>query len=103
MTLLLTVFAAVVSTIVWYANDNRKKLMMGPLCWMFWGAALMWLVDAIFEYREIGAEYFTPSAADMLNDTYLGFSVIALAMVIWVVALLWKDPQGVVKAALASK
>jgi len=103
MTLLITVFAAVISTVAWYTNSARSKMMLGTLCWLFWGAALMWLVDAIFEYREIGAEYFTPSVKDMINDTYLGFSVIALGMVIWLVALLWKDPEGVVKAALSRK
>jgi hypothetical protein len=103
MTLLLTVFAAIISTIVWYLNGNKRKLMVGTLCWMFWGAALMWLVDAIAEYAEVGAEYFTPSPADMLNDSYLGLSVIALAMVIWLVVLLVKDPEGIVKAALFKK
>ena len=70
------------------------------LCYMFWGAYLMWLCDAIFEYIELRAEYFTPAAEDMLNDAFLGFSVIALALVIWVVVLLVKDPLGTVKANL---
>ena len=103
MTLLLTVFAAVASTVAWYMNANNRKMMVGTLCWLFWGASLMWLVDAVFEYREVGSAYFTPSAADMLNDTYLGLAVIALGMVIWIVALLLKDPEGVVKSALSHK
>ena len=103
MTLLLTALAAVISTLVWYGNANRRKYMIGTLCWMFWGATLMWLVDAVAEYRELGAEYFTPSAADMLNDSFLGLSVIVLAMIIWMVVLLWKDPEGIVKAALLQK
>ena len=70
---------------------------------MFWGASLMWLGDAIFEYMELGAEYFTPAAADMLNDLFLGLSVIALALVIWLVILLVKDPKGVVRAQLFKK
>ena len=63
----------------------------------------MWLGDAIFEYAEIGAEYFTPAAADMLNDAFLGFSVVALGLVIWLVILLIKDPKGSVRAALKKK
>ena len=63
----------------------------------------MWLVDAITEYIELGAEYFTPEAADMLNDAFLGLSVIALAMVIWIVVLLIKDPEGIVRKELFSK
>ena len=60
----------------------------------------MWLIDAIFEYNELGAEFFTPAPLDMLNDFYLGLSVVALGMIIWLVILIFKDPKGVVKAAL---
>lgn len=63
----------------------------------------MWLVDAIAEYIELGAAYFTPEPADMLNDLFLGLSVVALALVIWLVILLIKDPKGTVKAALFQK
>ncbi len=99
MTLLLTVFAAVIVTAVWYKHSDGK-MMLGLLCWMFWGASIMWLVDAIFEYAELGAAYFTPEIADMVNDAFLGLSVIALALVIWIVALLIKDPKGTVRAKL---
>lgn len=67
---------------------------------MLWGASLMWLGDAIFEYAEIKSEYFSPSPADMINDGFLGLSVIALAMVIWVAYILIKDPKGTVRTAL---
>ena len=99
MTLLLTVFAAVITTVIWYRRkDDSMKL--GILIFMFWGASLMWLVDALFEYAELKAAYFTPALEDMINDTFLGLSVIALALVIWVVHLLITDPKGTVKAAL---
>lgn len=103
MTLLTTVFAAVITTAVWYKNAPDNKMNLGILCWMYWGASLMWLVDAIFEYAELKAEYFTPEAADMLNDLFLGLSVVALGMVIWIVVLLIKDPKGVVKNAILRK
>ena len=61
----------------------------------------MWLVDAIFEYAELRAEYFTPALDDMINDTFLGFSVVALALVIWIVFVLIKDPKGVVRKSLS--
>lgn len=84
MTLLITVFAAAIATIVWYTHEN-SKLRTGRLCLMYWGASLMWLVDAAVEYMELGADYFTPTAIDMLNDAYLGLSVVALGLVIWLV------------------
>ena len=102
MTLLITVFAAVITTAIWY-RKNDATMLLGPLCWMFWGASIMWLVDAIFEYAELKAEYFTPAPADMLNDAFLGLSVVALALIIWVVILLIKDPRGTVRARLTRK
>ena len=96
MTLLLTVFAAVITTAIWY-QKNDKTLQLGLLCWMFWGASLMWLVDAIFEYAELKAEYFNQAFADILTDTLLGVSVVVLGLVAWVIILLIKDPKGVIR------
>ncbi|MBQ6430569.1 MAG: hypothetical protein IJJ99_01645 [Oscillospiraceae bacterium] len=103
MTLLTTVFAAFICTIIWYKNAPKSEMKVGILCWMFWGASLMWLVDAIFEYAELGAAYFTPAPVDMLNDLFLGLSVVALGLIIWLVILLIKDPKGVIKTALFKK
>lgn len=102
MTLLITIFAAIISTVVWYCSERARALKAGILCYLFWGASLMWLVDAVFEYIELGAEYFLPSAEDMLNDAFLGFSVVALALIIWVAVMLIKDPDGIVKKNMAS-
>lgn len=101
MTLLIAVFAAIISTVLWYVSKSDMKL--GTLSLMYWGASLMWLVDAIDEYIEIGAEYFTPAAADMLNDAYLGFSVVALGLIIWLVIVLIKDPKEKIKKTLIKK
>ena len=103
MTLITTVFAAIICTVIWYRNAPESQMHTGVLCWMYWGASLMWLIDAVFEYLEIHEEYFTPSPADMLNDFYLGLSVVALGLIIWLVILLVKDPKGVIKASLFQK
>ena len=103
MTLLVTVFAAVISTVVWYKSEKDGGMMPGVLSLMYWGASLMWTVDAIFGFAEDGAAFFTPKPAEMLNDLYLGLSVVALGLVIWLVILLVKDPKGRVKAALLRK
>ena len=65
MTLLITLIAAVIITIVWYTSPKARKLKVGLMCYMYWGASIMWLVDALFEYKEQGAGYFTPATADM--------------------------------------
>ena len=103
MTLLVTVFAAVISTIVWYMSEERSELRLGTLCLMYWGASLMWFVDAVFEYAELKAEYFRPAMADMMNDLFLGLSAVALGLMIWLVILLIKDPKGVIRDMLLTK
>ena len=103
MTLLTSVFAAIICTIIWYKNAPKNEMKVGILCWLYWGASLMWLIDAVFEYIELGAEYFTPEPADMLNDFYLGLSVVALGLIVWLIILLIKDPKKVIRTALFKK
>lgn len=103
MTLLVTAFAAIISTVLWYKRAPQDEYKISVLCWLYWGASLMWLVDAVFEYAELKAEYFSPAPADMLNDLFLGLSAVALGLVIWLVILLVRDPKGVVKSAFFKK
>lgn len=103
MTLLITLFAAVIATVVWYRHAPQDEWKVSTLCFLYWGASIMWFVDAIFEYAELHAAYFTPSVEDMLNDAFLGLSVVALGLVIWLVVLLVKDPKGALRAVLFKK
>ena len=97
MTLLITALAAIISTILWYVNEKARFLKVGILCYEFWGASLMWLVDAVYEYLELEELYFSPAGQDMLNDTFLGLSVVVLGLIIWLIILLLKDPEHVIK------
>ncbi|MCR4688149.1 MAG: hypothetical protein K5745_01210 [Saccharofermentans sp.] len=101
MTLLICSFAAAIATVCWYVS--RRDLKLGSLALIYWGASLMWLVDSVVEYIELGAEFFAPAAADMLNDAFLGASVVVLGLIIWVVMLLIKDPAGKLKTSLQGK
>lgn len=100
MTLLIALTAAVAVTVVWYSSPKARQLKIGLMCYMFWGASVMWVVDALSEYKELGAAYFTPAAVDMLNDSFLGLSVVALGCTVWLCALIISDPKGVIKDTL---
>ena len=100
MTLLVSLIAAIIVTILWYTNPTFRKLKGGILIWLFWGASLMWFADAIFEYIELGSDYFNPSSSDMLNDAFLGLSIVVLALIIWIIYMLIKDPLGTIKQEL---
>jgi hypothetical protein len=102
MTLLITTFAAVIATMKWYTSKD-DSLKVGTLALIYWGAALMWSVDAVFEYMELGAEFFTPATEDMINDAFLGVAAVALGLIIWMVMVLIRDPRGKVRAALLKR
>lgn len=42
----------------------------------------------LFEYSELKTAYFTPTPTDMLNDGFLGVSVITIGMMIWLFLLI---------------
>lgn len=102
MTLLITTFAAIIATMKWYTSKD-DSLKIGTLALIYWGAALMWSVDAVFEYMELRAEFFTPATEDMINDAFLGVAAVALGLIIWMVMVLVKDPRGKVRAALQKR
>lgn len=103
MTLLIACIAAVSATVIWYVSGRARTLRVSTLALMYWGASLMWLVDAVAEYVDLRADYFQPAASDVLNDTFLGLSAVVLGLVIWLVSVLVHDPEGTLRAALLRK
>lgn len=97
MTLLITIIAAVIATILWYFIDKRKDYKLGTLSLVFWGASLMWFMDFVFEYAELKADYFNQGIRDLLNDSLLGIAVVTLGVFVWLTVLMIKDPKGVIK------
>ena len=98
MTLLITVIAAIAASILWYSSEKRDTYKLGTLALIYWGASLMWFMDFVFEYAELKADYFVQSFADILNDSLLGLTVVALGLIVWFIVLLIKDPKGVLRA-----
>lgn len=103
MTLLIACLSAICVTVIWYTSEKARAYEIGTLCYLYWGATIMWFVDAIYEYLELRAEYFAPAIEDMVNDAFLGVSVVAFGLVIWLIILLVKDPSGVVRSRIASR
>lgn len=104
MTLLITVIAACTATVIWYSSPRARTMKIGTLALTYWGASLMWLVDAVAEYIHEGAEsYFSPAPADMLNDAFLGLSACTLGVVIWLAAVIIKDPANVIRGGSSEK
>lgn len=97
MCLLITIFAALVFSFLWYTHAKNDSLLFKVPTAIFWGASLMWLIDAVFEYIELKEEFFQQPFADLLNDGILGLCVVAIGLVAWLVVLVVKDPKKVLK------
>ncbi len=93
MWLILTAFAAIITTIVWYVKSPDDKYKLGLLSLAFWGATIMWLVDHVMAFITEGGEFFETS----LDASMLGISVIVFALAVWLAVLLVSDPKGVLK------
>ena len=91
MYFIITAIAAIVSTIIWYVNAPNDKYKLSTLCFIFWGATLMWLVDHVMAYLMEGGEFFEIST----DATLLGVNVVLLGLLLWIIVLLVKDPKGV--------
>jgi len=83
MWLLLTAFAALVATALWRASAPGDKYKLGFLSLIYWGATLMWLVDHVMAYVQEGGPFFDFSA----QAVWVGVSVIALGLLVWLVRL----------------
>lgn len=115
MTLLVTLFAAIISTLVWYIKkekDHKDTYSIVALVYMYWGASLMWLVDLIIEYSQDGSGLFMPEVVEndlqqtllnqkvffygAMNDLALGFACVGLGLLIYLGILIIKDPKKVI-------
>lgn len=93
MCLLITLLAAIISTIVWYVNAPESKLKLRTLSLMYWGAALMWTVDGFFAIAE-GESFLDLS----INDALLGLLITICGLLAWLLILLYNDPKKVLSA-----
>ncbi len=99
MWLILTAFAAIITTILWYVKAPEDKYKLGTLSLAFWGATIMWLIDHILAYLTEGGEFFELNQ----DATMLGVSVIIFALVIWLFILLISDPKNVIRSIFQKK
>ena len=94
MCLIITAFAAVITTIIWYFSVHKVNAKLGMLALMYWGASIMWLVDGFFCVAD-GESFLDLSGSDAL----LGLLIVLCGLVAWVISLLISDPLDVISFA----
>lgn len=100
MTLVITLLAAAIATIAWYAAGPKSTMKIGALALMYWGAGLMWVVDGIACLAKGEAFIEIADTAAMLDDAILGGVVVVAGLVAWAIYLLIKDPKGTLRNSL---
>lgn len=98
MFLLITASAAVVSTIIWYIHAAQDTYKVSTLCFIYWGATIMWTVDRIMACFN-GAAFFEMT----LDAALLGITVVLCGLAAWLVIFVFKGPKGILKMILTGK
>ncbi|MFA6308874.1 MAG: hypothetical protein WC677_03910 [Clostridia bacterium] len=96
MFLIITGLAAVVSTIIWYVQAPKDTYKISTLCFIYWGATLMWLVDHVIANINEGGAFFEIN----LDATMLGVTVFLIGLLAWMIMLLVNDPKKVFRVLL---
>lgn len=79
MYLLMTAAAAVVATLLWRKNVGEDRHDFKFLSLVYWGAALMWLMDVVMVWPEEGLAAVEIS----LDASLLGLASVALGLLLW--------------------
>ncbi len=89
MWFIVMLFMAIMSTLVWYIWDHGDEYRMDILVLISWGTTIMVFADHLMGYLEEGIFLDTS-----LNALILGIIMALVALLLWVIALLIKDPKG---------
>jgi hypothetical protein len=92
MYFILTAFAAIVTTILWYRISD-DKVPLSTLCFIYWGAALMWFVDHVIAFMTEGGAFFEIT----LDATLLGIIVVLCGFFSWLLFTFVKVTRGTLK------
>jgi hypothetical protein len=86
VTLLITAAAAVLVTVLRFSRPGvSSRSRLGALALIYWGATLMWCVDALVE----GGGFFAfGDGRAMMDDSLLGLSVVVLGLFVWLIVQL---------------
>jgi hypothetical protein len=99
MYFIITALAAIVVSLIWYFKASGKKYKLSLLCFIYWGATIMWLIDHVVAYLSEGGAFLELS----MDATLLGFAVVIFGLFIWLMALLFTDPKGIFQKLLKAK
>jgi len=84
-------FAVVITIALWYSRAESDVYMLKLLSLILWGATIMVFIDHLASYLVEGGEFLEMSP----NVLVLGFVMLLRALMLWELALIIKDPKGI--------
>ncbi|MEL9940577.1 MAG: hypothetical protein QW348_05895 [Ignisphaera sp.] len=91
MWLLILAYAAAISTMLWYSKAENDVYGYKYLAAILWGATIMVFIDHLYSYFSEGGEFMEIS----VDAAVLGFSMLLIAILIWILIVFIKDPRKV--------
>lgn len=98
MYFIITALAAIVATVFWL-KISEDKYKLSRLCFIYWGATLMWFVDHVIAFLLEGGSFFEIT----LDATLLGITVVLCGLLAWGVLIFLKGNKGVINKILHLK
>lgn len=92
MWLVILSLAAAIVTALWYTKDDGTY-KLGFLSMILWGTVIMVFVDHVMGYLFEGGEFLETT----VDATILGGVLVTVALIVWEVVLLFKDPKEKLK------
>ncbi len=80
---------AVIVTAIWYIKEDSDSYNLGFLTLILWGTTIMVFVDHVMGYIMEGGEFIEMTK----NATVLGIVLTIVALGIWELSLILKDPK----------
>jgi len=92
MWLIIIGLAATISTAIWYSKAEDDKYLLRFLSLILWGTTIMVAVDHTLGFLIGGGEFLELSTEALV----LSGVMLLVALVVWEITLLLKDPRGVI-------
>lgn len=97
MTFIIIFISFLISFYIWYKRMPNISYNENLLVVLLFIASFIWLINTIYDLIKDGMGVFTINLQSFLYDVFLGFLVILIALVIWIISIIVDDKKQILK------
>lgn len=97
MTFIIIFISFLISFYIWYKKMPNINYNENLLVVLLFIASFVWLINIIYDFIKDGIGVFTINLESFLYDVFLGFLVILIALVIWIISIIVDDKKQILK------